>query len=150
MAGGLHTAGAASVAGWVTPNGRLYWSGHGFVQLRHGQLQTGEYLTQHVGLCAECHTPRVGLLQKPDKTRLFAGMKNPPKGFPVKPPNITPDPETGIGRWSEADFMRAMRSGVTPSGQTLNPFMPWPELKRLTDADLQAMFQYLHSVPPVR
>ena len=45
MAGVLLTAGAASVAGWVTPNGRLYWSGHGFVQLRHGQLQTGEYLT---------------------------------------------------------------------------------------------------------
>ncbi|MFL6245920.1 MAG: c-type cytochrome [Thermoanaerobaculia bacterium] len=109
----------------------------------------GRYLTQHVGLCADCHTQRVGLLQKADRNRLFAGMSNPPEGFPVKPPNITPHPEAGIGKWSEADFMRAMRTGVTPAGDTLHPFMPWPYLKRMTDDDLRAMYLYLRTVPAI-
>jgi len=112
-------------------------------------VRYGAYLSQHVGLCADCHTERVGLLQKPDKRRLFAGMKHPPKGFPAKPSNITPDPEAGIGKWSEADFIRAIRTGVTPSGETLHPFMPWSQLKRMNDADLHAMYVYLRTVPPM-
>lgn len=110
----------------------------------------GRYLANHVGLCAECHTPRVGLLQKPDRRRLFAGMSNPPKSFPVDPPNITPHPDSGIGQWSEADFVRAIRTGTRPAGDTLHPFMPWPALKRMTDADLHALYAYLRTVPPVR
>jgi mono/diheme cytochrome c family protein len=113
-------------------------------------VRTGAYLTQHVGLCADCHTQRTGLLQKADKSRLFGGMTNPPPGFPAKPPNITPDPEKGIGKWTEADFVRAMREGVEPSGEKLHPFMPWPQLKRITDGDLHAMWVYLRTVPPVR
>jgi mono/diheme cytochrome c family protein len=113
-------------------------------------VRYGAYLTQHVALCADCHTERTGLLQKADKRRLFAGMKHPPKGFPAKPPNITPDPEAGIGKWSEADFVRALRTGVTPSGEKLHPFMPWPVLRRMTDDDLHAMYEYLRTVPPMR
>ena len=51
----------------------------------------GAYLTQHVGLCAECHTPKSGLLNRPDRSRLFAGTADPPKDFPANPSNITPD-----------------------------------------------------------
>ena len=113
-------------------------------------VKYGAYLTQHVGLCADCHTQRVGLLQKADQSRLFGGMTNPPEGFPVKPPNITPDPVAGIGKWTEADFIRAMRTGIEPSGEKLHPFMPWPQLEGMTDADLHAMWVYLRTVPPVR
>lgn len=109
----------------------------------------GSYLAQHVGLCADCHTQRVGLLQKADRNRLFAGMTNPPEGFPVKPPNVTPHPDAGIGKWSEADFVRAMRAGVTPAGRELHPFMPWPYLKRMIDDDLRAIYVYLRTVPPM-
>jgi mono/diheme cytochrome c family protein len=109
----------------------------------------GGYLSQHVGLCAECHTPRKGLLQNPDRSRLFAGASNPPKDFPAKPSNITPDPATGIGKWSENDFVQAMRTGKEPGGRSLHPFMPWPELKRMSDDDLRAMFRYLKTVPAV-
>jgi len=77
-------------------------------------------------------------------------MTNPPKGFPAKPPNITPHPETGIGKWSEADFVQAMRIGVTPSGKKLKPFMPWPKLKRMTDDDLHAIYACLRTVPAIR
>jgi mono/diheme cytochrome c family protein len=110
----------------------------------------GAYLSQHVGLCADCHTQRGGLMQKADKSRLFAGMSKPPKGFPSKTPNITPHPEAGIGKWSEADFVKAMRTGVTPSGEKLKPFMPWPKLKRMTDDDLHAIYAYLRTVPALR
>lgn len=113
-------------------------------------VQYGAYLTQHAGLCADCHTQRTGLLQKPDRRRLFGGMTDPPEGFPVKPTNITPDPESGIGKWTEADFVRALRTGVRPNGETLHPFMPWHELRRMTDDDLHAMWVYLRTVPPVR
>lgn len=110
----------------------------------------GGYLSQHVGLCADCHTQRSGLLAKPDKSRLFAGMANPPKEFPAKPSNITPDPATGIGRWSEDDFLRTIQTGVNPAGKTLHPLMPSRQLRRMTDDDLRAMYRYLRTVPPIR
>lgn len=116
---------------------------------RAATAEYGSYLAQHVGLCADCHTPRSGLLQKPDRSRLFAGVGNPPKDFPAKPSNITPDAETGIGRWTEEDFLQTMRSGKNPSGRSLNPFMPWPELRRMSDDDLRALYRYLKTVPPV-
>lgn len=109
----------------------------------------GRYLSQHVGLCAECHTPRGGLQQKADKSRLFAGMTHPPEGFPAKPSNITPDQDTGIGKWSEADFIKSIRAGTTPEGDMLDPFMPWHQLQRMTDEDLRAIYLYLRTVPPI-
>lgn len=116
---------------------------------RGATAEYGSYLTQHAGLCAECHTPRSGLLQNPDRSRLFAGVEHPPKDFPAKPSNITPDPSTGIGRWSEDEFLETMRTGKNPSGRSLHPFMPWPELRRMSDDDLRAMARYLRTVPAV-
>jgi mono/diheme cytochrome c family protein len=110
----------------------------------------GAYLAQHVGLCAECHTPRKGLLAKPDMSRLFAGTSNPPKGFPANPSNITSDPDTGIGRWSEADFLKTIRTGVNPAGVSLHPFMPWHQLRRMSDDDLRALYLYLRTTTPIR
>lgn len=110
----------------------------------------GGYLAQHVGLCAECHTPRGGLLAKPDKSRLFAGMAHPPKDFPANPSNLTPDTATGIGGWSEADFLQTLRTGVNPRGVSLHPFMPWREIRRMSDDDLRAIYRYLRTLPPIR
>jgi len=116
---------------------------------RGATAEYGSYLARHVGLCGECHTPTTGLLQKPDATRLFAGVASPPKSFPAKPSNLTPDRDTGIGGWSEEDFVRTMRTGRNPSGRSLHPFMPWPQLKRMSDDDLRAIYRYLRTVPPV-
>ncbi|HVB15793.1 MAG TPA: cytochrome c, partial [Stellaceae bacterium] len=65
-------------------------------------------------------------------------------------PNITPDRETGIGRWSEAQFLRALRDGVRPDGRNLFPVFPYPSFSKITDADAQALYAYLFSRPPVR
>ena len=102
---------------------------------------SGSYLSQHVGLCAECHTPRSGLLNRPDRSRLFGGVENPPKDFPAKPSNLR-----AIGNWTEADFIRTMRTGVDPAGKKLNPIMPWPENARMTDDDLRAFYRYLMTI----
>jgi mono/diheme cytochrome c family protein len=109
----------------------------------------GGYLARHVGLCGECHTPRSGLRSAPDMNRLFAGMPKPPKGFPANPSNLTPDEATGIGKWSEEDFIRTLRTGVNPTGHAMSPFMPWPEIKRMSDDDLRSIYRYLRALPPI-
>ena len=116
---------------------------------RASTAEYGRYLAQHVGLCADCHTPRTGIRQEPDKSRLFAGNANPPKGFPQNPANLTPDNETGIGAWSEEDFLRTLRTGESRRGFTLHPFMPWRQIRRMSDDDLRAIYRYLRTLPPI-
>lgn len=117
---------------------------------RGATAEYGGYLAQHVGLCAECHTPRGGLLARPDMSRLFAGNAKPPKSFPANPSNLTPDPTTGIGQWSEADFLQTLRTGVNPKGLQVHPFMPWRQIRRMSDDDLRAIYRYLRTVTPIR
>ncbi|HEX6307297.1 MAG TPA: hypothetical protein VFZ69_03855 [Longimicrobiales bacterium] len=110
----------------------------------------GEYLALNVALCGDCHTPRSGLRAEHDMDRLFAGAADPPDGFPENPDNLTPDTATGIGSWSEEDFLRTLRSGVNPAGADLHPFMPWRQIRRMTDDDLRAIYRYLRTVRPIR
>jgi len=96
-----------------------------------------------VGGCQGCHTGEGGAP--------FAGGR--PIGTPfgaVYSTNITPDPETGIGRWSEADFRRAIRDGVAPGGEQLYPAFPYDHFTRLTDADIADLYAFLRSRTPVR
>jgi mono/diheme cytochrome c family protein len=65
-------------------------------------------------------------------------------------PNITPDPETGIGRWSDQQFLRAMREGVGPDGTAYFPAFPYPSFTLITDDDALAIKAYLFSLPPVQ
>ena len=117
----------------------------------HGvTAEYGRYISQHVALCADCHTPRGGIRAAPDRSRLFAGMTDPPAGFPASPSNLTPDSATGIGEWSEQEFLRTLRTGVNPRGDSLHRFMPWREVRRMSDTDLRAIYLYLRSVPPIR
>lgn len=72
-------------------------------------------------------------------------------GVPAEPPypaNLTPDPETGLGRWSEADFFQAIRTGQRPDGSTISPTMPWVNFGQMSDTELRALWLYLQSVPP--
>ncbi len=117
---------------------------------RGATAEYGRYLANGPGLCADCHTPRGGLQQAHDRDRLYAGDASPPKSFPANPANLTPDPETGIGRWSEDDFLRTLRTGVNPRGDSLHAFMPWRQVRRMTDDDLRAIYRYLRTLPPIR
>jgi mono/diheme cytochrome c family protein len=97
----------------------------------------------HIGGCTNCHTAKDGPLLA------GGGPIQSPYG-PFYAPNITPDPETGIGGWSEADFIRAMREGMSPEGQPYYPAFPYTSYTRMSDDDLKALKAYLDTVPPVR
>jgi hypothetical protein len=139
----------------------------------------GAYLVRVAG-CGDCHTPmkvdpKLGPV--PDLSRLMSGH---PEGAPdpaAKPlerdlgvigptftsfampfgvvyaANLTPDPQTGLGGWTERMFVQAMRTGRVhgiPSARPLLPPMPWQNLQAATDDDLAAMFAYFRSIPPIR
>lgn len=95
-----------------------------------------------LGDCEGCHTA-------PDGKPFAGGMVLETPFGKMGVPNITSDRKTGIGTWSEADFRRAMREGVTPGGKRLYPAMPYPNYARMSDADLSALWRYLKAVAPV-
>src|SRR5262249_24506840 len=63
-------------------------------------------------------------------------------------PNITPHPEHGIGRWTEGDFVRAMRKGERPDGSNYFPAFPYPSFTGMTDQDVRDLWAYLRTLPP--
>jgi mono/diheme cytochrome c family protein len=110
-----------------------------------GDAKRGEYLAK-AGGCLGCHT--VEAKDASDKPVPYAGgraLKTPFGTF--YGPNITPHPEAGIGRWSEADFMRAMREGRRPDGSNYFPAFPYPSFTLITDGDLRDLWAYLRSLP---
>ena len=95
-----------------------------------------------VGNCSTCHTLRGG--------RDFAGGRPVPTPFgTIYSSNITPDAETGIGRWPEAAFRRAMRSGVDRAGRHLYPTFPYDHFTHVSDEDDRALYAYLMTRQPV-
>ena len=113
------------------------------------QLARGKYLVTVLG-CNDCHTPGY-FYGAPDETRKLSGSELGWKGpWGVSyPRNLTPEPQTGIGAWSEADIMNAIRTGKRPDGRMLLPPMPWPDLAALTDEDAAAIAKYLKTLTPV-
>ena len=102
----------------------------------------GLYLSK-AGGCIGCHT------ETRQGAQPYAGgraLKTPFGTF--YGPNITPHPQAGIGHWSEADFMNAMRFGVRPDGAHYFPAFPYPSFTKITDADLKDIWAYLRGLPP--
>ena len=113
------------------------------------QVQRGEYLATITG-CHDCHTPGM-VYGAPDFTRALSGSElgwQGPWGVSY-PRNLTPDPATGLGSWTDAEIERALRSGVKKDGSPLLPPMPWPDFARMTAEDMAALIAYLRTVPPV-
>ena len=137
----------------------------------------GEYIVKSMG-CADCHTPnKMGPNgPEPDQTQWLsghpAGMQLPPAP-PASGPwiasvaatmtawsgpwgvsytaNLTPDPETGLGQWTEQQFVDTIRSGRhLGRGRQILPPMPWPAIRNMTDADLKAIFAYLRTIPALK
>ncbi len=105
------------------------------------QLKRGQYLAR-AGNCMGCHTVRGGAD--------YAGGRGIPTPFgELFSPNITPDAETGIGRWSADDFWRAMHNGRGRNGEFLYPAFPYPNYTRVTRADADAIHAWLRTVPAV-
>jgi len=143
-----------------------------------GVVERGGYLVRTMG-CHDCHTPlKMGPKgPEPDMTRMLIGhpaeLKMPPAPDLGKGPwmmsaaatmtafagpwgtsfaaNLTPDPETGVGRWTEKTFVEAMRTGKhLGKGRPILPPMPVASLAAASDEDLLAIFAYLKSLKPVK
>lgn len=140
------------------------------------RVARGAYLVKF-GSCHDCHTPHVlgPRGPEPDMTRALSGhpanlVLPPPPKAPEQWPwggagtntaffgpwgvsftaNLTPDKETGLGNWTEAQFMMALRTGRHEGkGRPILPPMPFMYVSSLSDADLTAVFAYLQSLPPV-
>jgi len=107
-----------------------------------GQISRGRYLVR-AGDCAACHTAEGGAP--------FAGDRAIPTPFgTIYSSNITPDPDTGIGHWTDEDFYRAMHEGIDRQGNHLYPAFPYPWYTRLSRDDVLAIKAYLDTLAPVR
>ncbi|MGU7785007.1 c-type cytochrome [Burkholderia sp. PU8-34] len=106
-------------------------------------IARGAYLAS-AGDCVACHTA-------PRGTPFAGGLKMETPLGAIYATNITPDPDTGIGRYTEADFARALRAGVAKDGHNLYPAMPYPSYAKLRDDDVKALYAYfMNGVEPVK
>lgn len=142
------------------------------------QIERGRYLVSTMG-CNDCHTPwKMGAKgPEPDNARFLTGhpadvVMPPPPKLPEGPwtwmgaatntafagpwgvsfsANLTPDPETGLGKWTVDMFIATMKTGRHQGkGRPILPPMPWFVIANLTDEDSRALFAYLQSLEPVR
>ena len=110
--------------------------------LAQTQTERGELLFD-IGGCTNCHTSKDG--------PLLAGGEPIVSPFGTfYAPNITPDSETGIGGWSNEEFIQAMRFGISPEGEPYYPAFPFTSYTKMSDDDLRALKAYLDSIPPVQ
>lgn len=107
-------------------------------------IQKGEYLAK-MGDCISCHTNTT------ENKASYSGTLpiNTPFGT-FYTPNITPDPETGIGKWSEADFIRALKEGRDPQGRNYFPVFPYVYFSKMSDEDAKALYAYFMHIPAVK
>jgi mono/diheme cytochrome c family protein len=115
-----------------------------------GRLSRGRYLANGIARCFWCHSPLNDAdPATPRPESLGAGDILDAK-TPVNAPNITPDPETGIGRWSDAEVVRAIREGIGRNGRLLRDDHPSAYYSVMTDEDVFAVVAYLRSLRPIQ
>ncbi len=118
------------------------------------RVARGKYLVENVTGCLECHTPHdwSSMVSATAQESAGAGEQMPFSDLPgrIIAPNITPDPETGAGNWTDDQLARAIREGISHDGRALFPLMPYQHFHSMSDEDLASVIVYLRSLPPVR
>jgi mono/diheme cytochrome c family protein len=121
----------------------------GLAEAQTALVKRGDYLVNGILTCGNCHTPKGPKGDIMEKA--FSGglsWDEPP--FKVTAPNITPDKETGIGKWSDADIKKALRTGVRPDGIQLAMIMPSDFYEIVTERDMDAIVAYLRTLKPIK
>jgi mono/diheme cytochrome c family protein len=120
------------------------------------RLARGKYLAEVLVGCMDCHSEhRDDLFGWPAKPETYGqgGFSFDRRlGLPgvIQAQNITSDPETGVGAWSDGEIMRAMREGVAKNGRALFPMMPYEALRSMSDEDAKSVVVYLRTLPPIK
>lgn len=135
----------AGLVGWLNLRGEQgahAYAAPGPVRDLAARVERGAYLAR-VGNCMGCHTAAGGAE--------YAGGRALQTGFgTLYTSNLTPDPETGLGRWSAQDFWRALHNGRSRGGRLLYPAFPYDSYTQVTQGDADDLFAYLQSLAPVR
>ncbi len=119
------------------------------------RVERGRYLVENVTSCMQCHADRdwtrYGGPAKPDSGLGGGNCLTPEQGFPgtLCMSNLTPDDETGLGRWSDDEILRALREGVDRNGRALFPMMPYHVYRHFSDQDAAAIVAYLRTREPI-
>jgi len=118
------------------------------------RLERGRYIATALSGCIYCHSPHQW---NAPGDPIVAGMEGageelPYGGLPgrIVAPNLTPDPSTGAGNWSDDQFARAIREGIGHDGRALFPIMPYEHYRSMSDEDLASVVAYLRALPAVR
>jgi mono/diheme cytochrome c family protein len=111
----------------------------------------GKYLVQNMAGCYQCHSANFKSNDdmNPEKSKGYMGGGNALTtldGHTIYTANLTPDPETGIGKWSEEDFLKSLRTGLRPDGRPMRLMSQTPEF---TDEEIRAIYAYLRTIPAV-
>jgi len=120
------------------------------------RIARGKLIFEYLSDCGGCHSQRdFSLVGGPEvesgkgRGNVLSSLIN---GLPgtVVAANITPDPETGIGAWTDGEKIRAIRDGVDRDGHALFPMMPYTDYRKMSDEDVEAVVAYMNSLPPVK
>ncbi len=120
------------------------------------RLARGDYLVNHVSNCLDCHSDfmadRFGVPPRPGTEGRGGFPFDKKLGVPglVQAQNITPDPENGIGSWTDGEVIRAVREGVDRKGVALFPMMPYEKFRQMSDEDVRSIVVYLRTLKPIR
>ncbi|MGA3403367.1 MAG: c-type cytochrome [Acetobacteraceae bacterium] len=112
-------------------------------------LDRGTYLMRGIVACGNCHTPKDANGHPLADQELSGGVAIDAPVFHAVAPNITPDKATGIGNWTDAQIIDAIRNGKRPDGSTIGPPMAIPFYSRMSDSDARAIVAYLRAVKPI-
>jgi mono/diheme cytochrome c family protein len=113
-------------------------------------VERGAYLMNSIVACGNCHAQRDKEGRPVPALGLSGGFLFDEEPFRAYVRNITPDVETGIGKWTEAQLARAIREGIRPDGTLIGPPMPIGFYRDIADADVKALVAYLRAQPPVK
>jgi mono/diheme cytochrome c family protein len=113
-------------------------------------LGRGEYLVEGIVGCGNCHHGRDETGEFVEGQEYAGNFVIAEEGFTAYAPNITPDPETGIGEWTDEEIERAIREGISRDGRVMGPPMAFAYYHDISSADMDAIIAYLRSVPAVR
>ncbi len=120
------------------------------------RVERGRYLAEHVTGCLHCHSEmdpaRWGMAAKPGTAGAGGACWDEKMGVPgiACATNLTPDPETGLGKWTDGEILRAMREGVSRDGHALFALMPYALYREMSDEDAMSVVAYLRTLAPVR
>ena len=112
-------------------------------------LERGAYLMNGIVACGNCHNTRGPDFRFIEGMEFAGGLVVVEVPFTARIPNITPDIATGIGAWSDAEIITAIREGTRPDGTLIGPPMPFSQYRDMSDSDVKAIVAYLRQVPAV-